>query len=415
VPEPEPEPRRELELVPPPALVAPPTALTLTPPEPPQPTASVPLETVVLETRPEPPAAAETEAEEQDILTGDGWSPTKRGPWHYIPRAAAAILAVGILAILLEGPSDDDAQQAATASPSSAAQPAASSAPASGAVAEPPAQPPGPVASSGPVAAAPEPVATPDLPAAAPSAMPSASPAARTGAPSAEAAPATRPAIEPPVPSPSAADRSAAMVRGRLQWAQALYEQGRYDDARVALAEVFKLAPSDPRARQLRTRLESAAATAALPTDGGPPAGLVAPASTTSAPVDAHSAPATAAPVSVLPSLRGSDTALEQDHQAVLALLGRYETAIDHADVASLKAVWPGVDAEQVLERWKTLKSWQVSLRLIDLAVTGDEGVALCASFDDMVTAEGEKIQDTARLTFHLRRTNGAWLIVSLD
>jgi TonB family protein len=47
------------------------------------------------------------------------------------------------------------------------------------------------------------------------------------------------------------------MARGRLDWAQALYEAGRYGEASAAVSEVFKLAPSNPEARQLAANIQA--------------------------------------------------------------------------------------------------------------------------------------------------------------
>jgi protein TonB len=47
------------------------------------------------------------------------------------------------------------------------------------------------------------------------------------------------------------------MARGRLDWAQALYESGRYGEASAAVNEVFKLAPSNPEARQLAANIQA--------------------------------------------------------------------------------------------------------------------------------------------------------------
>lgn len=67
-----------------------------------------------------------------------------------------------------------------------------------------------------------------------------------------------------PVRRPSKAwlERS---VRGRREWAQALYEAGRYEEAKAALGEVFKLAPSDPEARQLAAQIQRTPRAVAAP------------------------------------------------------------------------------------------------------------------------------------------------------
>jgi protein TonB len=49
-----------------------------------------------------------------------------------------------------------------------------------------------------------------------------------------------------------------SIARGRLDWAQGLYEAGRYGEASVAVKEVFKLAPADPEARQLAGKIQAA-------------------------------------------------------------------------------------------------------------------------------------------------------------
>lgn len=356
----------------PPAVVAPGTVLMnpaqgkeppspeteiLQPRKQPEP-APLALDTVLLEegSQETPPSAAGRE-----ILTEYEWPPPRRTLWYYLPRVAAALLGLGVLAILLEGPSDTVPPESAPAvspEPVAPSTPIAKPSATATALATPKASPP--------AARSPTPTATPAAAlAVAPIARPSASPPA--------AEPSARASVEPaPEPQP-AQERSAQMVRGRLQWAQALYDKGRYDEARTALNEVFKLAPANAQARQLATQLERSVA-------------------------------------GMAPSA-GADGAPEEDHRAVLALLGRYETALENGDVTSLQVVWPSVDPQEVRERRQSLRSWELALRLIDLEVTGDQAVALCVSYDDMLTTEGERIENSSRVSFHLRRENGSWII----
>ncbi|HJS57746.1 MAG TPA: response regulator [Vicinamibacteria bacterium] len=186
-----------------------------------------------------------------------------------------------------------------------------------------------------------------------------------------EPSPSPEPSVEP-TPAPPQAGRSVGpMVRGRLQWAQALYDEGRYDDARAALSEVMKLAPSNAQALLLAARLERFAA-----------------------------------------SLPGSaQTASEEDRRAVLALLWRYQAAVEQMDIAGLRAIWPNLDAQAMRERWnRGGPSRQRALRLIDLEVTGDEAVAMCVSYDHLAT-HGEERANRAQVSFHLRRANLSWVI----
>jgi CheY-like chemotaxis protein len=376
------------------------------------------LDTVLLESE-----GREFTSPEREFLT-ELQAPPRRTIFYYLFRAAALVVALGVLFIilegpsdLLEGPSDTGAPESAEVSTPESAAPLEPTSPSASPGAEtravPSAVAPSAVAPSAaaPSAVAPSAVAPSAAPpsaappsAAPPSAAPpSAAPpkAVPTNAPRpsvvASATPATTPAVAPTVaptarpsaappakpaarPSPpstpapvSAQERNAETVRLRLQLAQALYEKGSFDEARASLNEVFKLAPADAQARQLAARLERS--------------------------------------VAGMAPFAGADGAPEEDHQAVLALLGRYETALENGDVRSLQAVWPSVDPEAVRERRQSLRSWELSLRLIDLEVTGDRAVALCVSYDNMVTAEGERIENSSRANFHLRRTNGAWLI----
>jgi CheY-like chemotaxis protein len=341
-------------------------------PEAKRPEASRPaLDTVLLEQGPR-----EADFDEGEILT-EFQRPPRRTFWYYLPRAVGAVVGLGVLAILLEGPPDAEPPESAeVAAPESAAplEPSAGDVPEALPTAAPSA--PSASASAGTLAApsaAPTSAATPSVAASArPTATPTVAPVARAiAAPPAE--PSARPSPKATPEPPSAQQRTAEMARGRLQLAQALYEKGRFDEARTALNEVFKLAPSDAQARQLAARIERSVA------------GMV--------------------------PFAAADGAPEEDHQAVLALLGRYETALENGDVTRLQAVWPGVDPEEVRERRQSLRSWQLSLRLIDLEVTGDQAVALCVSYDNMVTAEGERIENSSRISFHLRRVGRSWLI----
>lgn len=180
--------------------------------------------------------------------------------------------------------------------------------------------------------------------------------------------------VEPAAAQPQLApERVARLVRGRLEWAQALYDSGRYDDARAALGEVFKLAPSNAEARRLGAQIEESVA-------GMLPAG-------------------------------SASGVTERDHRAVLALLGRYQRALERLDVASLTAIWPTVDAQELSGRWKDVQSRELALRLVNLQLMGDAAVAMCVSYDNLLKTDGERIESNSRVTFDLRRDNGSWVI----
>jgi CheY-like chemotaxis protein len=190
--------------------------------------------------------------------------------------------------------------------------------------------------------------------------------------PSAEPALETpRPVLETPRPAPRNVDQ---MVRGRLQWAQSLYDDGRYDDARVALREVMKLAPTNVEARHLASQLERFA---------------------TRLPGSVPSAP-------------------EEDERAVLALLWRYQTALEHRDVVSLDAIWPTADSDGLLARWKEAPPRPLALRLARLEVAGDHAVAMCVAYDDVAPADGDQPSSSSRVSFHLRRASGSWVIADV-
>jgi CheY-like chemotaxis protein len=248
--------------------------------------------------------------------------------WSYVPRAAAALLALGVLS---DGPRESSWAKAPDPAPR-------------------------PETRVAPISQRSDARSDADLPAPTPTAE---------GAPQAPVEPSAAPHQRSP-------ERVERLVRGRLEWAQALYDDGRYDDARTALREVFKLAPSNEQARQLDAKL----------------AGSV--------------LGATAA---------GTPSASDADHRAVLALLGRYQAAFDEANAPALKAIWPDVDPWILREWWKDADSRKLTLRLVDLEVTGDEAVAMCVSYDSLLTTAGEKREGNSRVTFHLRRANGSWVI----
>ena len=273
-----------------------------------------------------------------DIVTSPSvWARPRTVAWSHIARAAAALLAISVA-------SDSQPREALPSGVTDRiAMPGRSEAP------------------TGQAASAPTPVAAAEV---TPVLEATPAPVAVEPSPSPEAS------VEPTAAPPQAVRSVEPMVRGRLQWAQALYDEGRYDDARVALSEVIKLAPSNAQARQLAAQLERFAA-----------------------------------------SLPGSvQTASEEDRRAVLALLWRYQAAVEQMDIAGLRAIWPNVDPQAMRERWNGDPSRQRALRLIDLDVTGDEAVAMCVSYDAAAT-HGEERANSARVSFHLRRANLAWVI----
>jgi len=251
------------------------------------------------------------------------WSRSRTVSWSHIPWVAAALLAIGVA-------SDTQPRESLPSGDTDRmTMPARSEAPTA--------------------QAAPEPTPAPEA---------------------AEPSPSPLPSVEPTAASPEVVKSVEPMARGRLQWAQALYDEGRYDDARVALGEVLKLAPSNAQARRLAAQLDRFAA-----------------------------------------SMPGSaQTASEEDRRAVLALLWRFQAAVEQMDIASLRAIWPNVDPQALRERWNDELSRQRALRLIDLEVTGDEAVAMCVSYDDPAPAGDERANST-RVTFQLRRANLSWVI----
>lgn len=190
-------------------------------------------------------------------------------------------------------------------------------------------------------------------------------------------------------PAPTRAPRprqdSQQIAQGRLQWAQALYDGGRYEESRVALSEVFKLAPSDPEARRLAAKLED--------------------------PSDAHDATGPEGAAAGNPSPIQAETPAQQDRRAVQALLARYQAALQQKDLAALKAVWPGLDEIRMRERLQFVRSWSLTLRVVELQVTGDVASALCESSDTLLTVDDEVVQNKSRVQFALRRQGGSWVI----
>jgi hypothetical protein len=69
-----------------------------------------------------------------------------------------------------------------------------------------------------------------------------------------------------------------------------------------------------------------------------------------------------------------------------------------------------------MLARWRDAPPpRRLALRLASLEVTSDQAVAMCVSYDSVAAAAGEQASGSARLSFHLKRANGSWVIADVS
>jgi eukaryotic-like serine/threonine-protein kinase len=99
---------------------------------------------------------------------------------------------------------------------------------------------------------------------------------------------------------------------------------------------------------------------------------------------------------------------------AVLRVVRDYERAIETHDVALFRSLKPNMssDEEKVLrDSFKQIKSWQVALADVQVAVDGSRATVRASRQD---TVEGQHMPQREQ-TFHLVLDSGAWHIASLE
>jgi hypothetical protein len=145
-------------------------------------------------------------------------------------------------------------------------------------------------------------------------------------------------------------------------------------------------------------RPASPAASAGVSTMPGPPAATMAP----------PAAPPAEAPRPTAPVV--------DEHAAVRATLGRYESAYSDLNTAAAHAVWPGVDERALARAFDSLSSQRVNLGTCEVGVNGATARAICHGTASWTPKVGGGQQTKSRTwSFDLRQTRGAWQIVRVD
>ena len=117
------------------------------------------------------------------------------------------------------------------------------------------------------------------------------------------------------------------------------------------------------------------------------------------------------APAAVVP---GSD---EADRQAIVLTLSAYATALEQRDIDRVKLVWPGLGSaveRNLREGFAFARSLRVVLQPTQIRLVGDTAIATCARHDEVITRDGQRVQNDTRATLTLRREGERWLIESI-
>jgi hypothetical protein len=107
-----------------------------------------------------------------------------------------------------------------------------------------------------------------------------------------------------------------------------------------------------------------------------------------------------------------------RDRQGAEQALASYAAAIEEADLAALRLVWPALDGDEekrVQASFKMTRSQQVHLALLEIESDADEWRARVRRTDKLVTKDGKTA--TAGTVVEVRFTvvRGAWKIISMS
>ena len=162
-----------------------------------------------------------------------------------------------------------------------------------------------------------------------------------------------------------------------------------------------------------------------LTSDGRPPTDAItlqptAPAVGSAAPISVP-APTEPVPVPTVVATTGAslptaaaETAPPQPPQEALirAVLARYAEAYDDLDVAAAERVWPSVNRSALTRAFEALEWQQVSLGQCSIQVDGNAARASCAGHAAWTPkVGGREHNDARRWTFDLEKSAGGWLI----
>lgn len=102
---------------------------------------------------------------------------------------------------------------------------------------------------------------------------------------------------------------------------------------------------------------------------------------------------------------------------AILAVLDRYRLAFNSLNARSVRAVWPGADAEALTREFSELKRQMFALDNCRIDVQGLEAEAVCGGRVSLVPKTGsqEPTIQSRRWIFTLVQQKDAWTIRTVD
>ncbi len=104
---------------------------------------------------------------------------------------------------------------------------------------------------------------------------------------------------------------------------------------------------------------------------------------------------------------------------ALLAVLERYEAAMEAEDIAAYRALWVNIDPgleRGVANSFDQFESWQIEYSETEVVARSEETatVRTIQSLRFVDASTGNPVEASSRLTFTLRKSAGNWLIETL-
>lgn len=112
---------------------------------------------------------------------------------------------------------------------------------------------------------------------------------------------------------------------------------------------------------------------------------------------------------------------MSDDRKSIASVLDQYKAAYNQRKIEELKAVLPGMDGKTVAKidgTFKTAKSivYDLQYNAADFLLSGDGTTATAeANYSESITMGGQKNNISGKITFHLKKKNATWSILSYD
>jgi hypothetical protein len=115
---------------------------------------------------------------------------------------------------------------------------------------------------------------------------------------------------------------------------------------------------------------------------------------------------------------RAASSPPEPERRGLIETLSRYRDAVESKDMAALRALWPGLSADEakrIQASMATVRSQQVFLALLRIETGSGRVRARVRRVDHLVTPEGEKLVSGRLMEVAFARTDtGLWVIESM-